>query len=79
MIFSSQLNIIRITISIFFVQILFSESNEHNMSNSTEALFTSLKEIEQKSVMLRELGKKQQTSLKIEEFIKKIKNSCRIR
>ncbi len=37
------------------------------------------KEIEQKSVMLRELGKKQQTSLKIEEFIKKIKNSCRIR
>ena len=29
------------------------------------------KEIEQKSVMLRELGKKQQTSLKIEEFIKK--------
>ena len=54
MIFSSQLNIIRITISIFFVQILFSESNEHNMSNSTEALFTSLKEIEQKSLAIHQ-------------------------
>ncbi len=54
MIFSSQLNIIRITISIFFVQILFSESNEHNMSNSTEALFTSLKEIEQKSLEIHQ-------------------------
>ncbi|MBS91867.1 MAG: hypothetical protein CMM95_02290 [Rickettsiales bacterium] len=36
------------------------------------------KEVEQKTVMLRELGNKAQTSLKIDEFVKKIKNSCRI-
>ncbi len=36
------------------------------------------REVDQKTVMLRELGNKEQTELKIEEFLKKIKNSCRI-
>jgi len=36
------------------------------------------KEIEQQSVMLRELGSNNQVLLKTEEFLKKIKNSCRI-
>ena len=36
------------------------------------------KEVQEKTLSIRELGTKQTSTLKIEEFLKKLKKSCRI-
>ena len=45
MFFSLLINTMKIIISIFFIQFLFSESNLNNNPNSTESLISDLKEI----------------------------------
>ena len=54
MIFSYQAYIIKIIISIFFIQFLIGEVNDKNMSNSTTSLFSDLKEIEEKSLAIHQ-------------------------